>query len=152
LQDQFSFRTLNGPSDLAAGLLQLVPYAMFITLIWVVVLLLLRRFLRSDYAAVAALAVLTLGLAPTGQWLVIVAMLITNAVGVLLTIRVGFLALVANIVMGQMVFSLPFSPGMPGFVGTLSWIPVAATVAVTLFGLYTSLAGQSIFGSAADET
>jgi hypothetical protein len=40
---------------------------------------------------------------------------------------------------------------MPGFVGDLSWIPIVAIALPTMFGLYTALAGQSIFGDAERE-
>lgn len=151
LLEQFSFRALSSARELTAGLLQLVPYTMIISLLWVVLLLLLRRLVRTDLAAILVLSAVTWGLTPNVGWVVGAAFLVSSIVALLFTIRYGgFLALVANIVVGQATLALPFVPGTPGFVGSYSWIVVGATTAMAMFGLYTALAGQSIFGSAAE--
>jgi serine/threonine-protein kinase len=146
LTEEFHFRALGGIAELASGLLQVLPWAALISLLWMVLLLMFRRLLRSDLAAVVVLSVLSSGVAPTGQWAFAVVMIAGNVLGLMLALRVGFLSVVSLIVVGQTLTSLPVSPGTPGFVGGLSWIPIAAIAVPTLFGLYTALAGQSIFG------
>ncbi|MDA1186119.1 MAG: hypothetical protein O2930_15960, partial [Acidobacteria bacterium] len=146
LNEFFAFRTLGGLRELAVGLLQVLPWALFVALMWIVMLLMLRRLLRSDHLAVLASAVLTLGIAPTEQWGMVAALLIANVVGLLVALRVGFLALISGIVVSQITGGLPFSLGAPGIVGTLSWISLAAIVIPAAFALYTSMAGRSIFG------
>lgn len=47
-------------------------------------------------------------------------------------LRVGFLGLIT---------------GAPGIVGSLSWLSLFAIALPAFFGLYTALAGQSVFGS-----
>jgi hypothetical protein len=117
---------------------------------WTVVLLLFRRVLRSDILAVGVMAVLTVGIAPTTQWTAVVALVIANIVGLLVALRIGFLGLISHVVVGQVMIALPFSPGAPGVVGALSWMSLAAVVVPSGVALYTSLAGQSIFGDAED--
>jgi len=148
LNEDFYFRALSGGRELTGALLQVLPWAVFISLLWMVLLLLFRRMLRSDLAAVVVLGVLTMAVAPTGQWQFATVMIAGNVVGLMVTLRVGFLALVSMIVVGQTLASLPVSPGTPGFVGGLSWIAIAAVAVPSLFGLYTALAGQSVFGEA----
>jgi serine/threonine-protein kinase len=150
LSENYYFRALGGPGILTGGLLQLLPWSMFVSLIFMVMLLLLRRLLRSDYAAIGLLAFVNLGLVPTDQWLVVVSMVIGSLVSLTVTLRVGFLAQVSQVVVWLAATALPFAPGTPGFVGTLSWIPMIAVTLPALFGLYTALAGQSIFGNADD--
>jgi Protein kinase domain len=147
LHEFFAFRTLGGVHELAGGLLQVLPWALFVALMWLVMLLMLRRLLRSDHLAILASAVLTLGIAPTAQWGVVAALFIANIAGLLVTLRVGFLGLVSAMVVSQITGGLPFSPGVPGIVGSLSWISVLALAVPALFGLYTALAGQSVFGA-----
>jgi len=146
LHEFFAFRTLGGMRELAGGLLQILPWSLFVALMWIVMLLMWRRLLRSDHLAIVASAVLTLGIAPTAQWGMVAALLIANVVALLVTLRVGFLGLISAMVVSQIMGGLPFSPGAPGIVGTLSWISLAAIAIPAGFALYTSMAGQSIFG------
>jgi serine/threonine-protein kinase len=152
LNEQYYFRSLGGADLLTGGILQVLPWTMFVCLVMMVALLLARRVLRSDYAAIAVLAVVNVGTAPTDQWLVLAASLIGAVIGLVVALRVGFLAQVSSIAVWLIVTALPFAPSTPGFVGTLSWLPIAAVVIPSLFGLYTALAGQSIFGSEADHS
>ncbi len=62
-------------------------------------------------------------------------------------LRVGFLGLITAMVVSQITGGLPFSPGAPGIVGSLSWLSLFAIAVPAFFGLYTALAGQSVFGS-----
>jgi tRNA A-37 threonylcarbamoyl transferase component Bud32 len=151
LTEQYHFRAISNSGLLVASLLQLIPYSMFVSLMWMVMLLLFRRILRSDYAAIAFLTLVSLGIAPTTQWAVVAAVIIGGALGLFVTLRVGFLSQVTQLIAWLAATALPFAPGTPGFVGTLSWIPIVAVSALALFGLYTSLAGQSIFAAADGE-
>jgi hypothetical protein len=148
LYEEFYFRALSGPAQLTGGLLQSLPWAVFVSLMWMVLLLLLRRLIRNDVAAVLVLSAVTLGLAPAGHWLPSVVSVLTNVLVLMMALRVGFLVLIANVTFGSIIGALPFSPNTPGFVGTLSWLTIAAVTIPTFFGLYTALAGQSIFGAA----
>jgi hypothetical protein len=151
LNEFFHFRALGGVRELAGGLLQVLPWALFVALMWIVMLLMLRRLLRSDHLAIGVMAVLTLGIAPTMQWAMVAAMLAANVVGLLIALRIGFLALISSIVASQIISGLPFSPGAPGIVGTLSWMSLGAIVIPAGLALYTSLAGQSIFGDGKED-
>jgi hypothetical protein len=148
VNELFYFRALGGVRESAVGLLQTLPWALFVGLMWILMLLLFRRLLRSDYVAVGALALLTLGVAPTTQWEMVAALFLANVVGLLVALRIGFLALISGVVVSQIITALPLSPGAPGIVGTLSWLSLAAVVIPSGLALYTSLAGQSIFGDA----
>lgn len=148
LKEMFYFRGLGGISEMFGGLLKALPWSIFVGLMWVLLLLMSRRLLRSDVLAVGAISLVTLTLAPSTQWAMVVAMFIANLVGLVVAVRLGFLSLITLIFVGHIVESLPLSPGAPGIVGTLSWISLAAIVVPTFFGLYTALAGQSIFGAA----
>lgn len=150
LAEEFYFRALGSTRELTGGVFQLLPWAVFVSLMWMVLLLMLRRVLRHDLAAIGVLSVLTVGLVPPSQWIFALVMLAGNLVSLYMALRVGFLALVAGATVGLALSSLPVSPGTPGFVGSLSWLTVAVIAVPALFGLYTSLAGQSIFGRSAD--
>jgi serine/threonine-protein kinase len=151
MSEEFYFRALSGVSDLAAGLLQSLPWSIIVSLMWIVLLIILRRVLRSDLAAVAVLALLSTALVPTDQWIFVLALAAGNVLALMMSLRVGFLSLVSVIVVGKILRSLPISPDTPGFVGGLAWIPLLAIAVPTMFGLYTALAGQSIFGEARAE-
>jgi serine/threonine-protein kinase len=148
LKEMFYFRGLGGVREMLGGLLKTLPWSVFVGLMWVLLLLMFRRLLRSDALAVGAMALLTLALAPSTQWVTVAAMFIANLVALMVAVRIGFLSLVTLIVVGHIVESLPLSPGAPGIVGSLSWMSLAAIIIPTGFALYTSLAGQSIFGDA----
>ena len=148
LDGVFDFRALSGPAQLTSSLLQVVPYSVFISVLWMVLFLLLRRLLRSDIAAIVVLGFTTILMMPLVHWLPFLVAMLINVAVLLLIVRSGFLTLVANVVAAQVATSLPFAPGSPGFVGTLSWIIVLAITLPAMFGLYTALAGQSIFGGA----
>lgn len=150
LVEELYVRALSSTRELVSGLMQLLPWTMVVVLFWMVLLLWLRRLLRSDMAAVGALAVFSIALSPVGEWAIVVAMLIINIASLLVALRVGFLALVVSILGSPLINGFPFTPGSPGFVGSLSWIPVIAFVVPSLFALYTALAGQSIFGDERD--
>jgi hypothetical protein len=120
---------------------------MFASMMWVVLLLLARRLLRSDYLALSVVALLTMFMSPATQPAYLLAMFVGNAAVLLISMRVGFLALISSVAVSQVIVSLPLSPATPGVAGNLSWISVLAIAAPALFGLYTALAGQSVFGS-----
>jgi hypothetical protein len=148
LGEEFYFRALGSTQELLVGVLQLLPWGVYVSLMWMVLLLMLRRALRNDLAAIIVLSVLTIGLVPPTQWTFGLVMVAANVVSLTMALRVGFLALAANVVCTLAISSLPVSPGTPGFVGSLSWITIAVIAVPALFGLYTSLAGQSVFGRA----
>ena len=146
LAEELYVRALSSTRDLLIGLMQILPWSMVVVLLWMVLLLWLRRLLRSDVAAIGTLSMLSLGITPIGEWPAGVAILIINIASLLVTLRVGFLALAVILIASPLINAFPFAPGSPGFIGALSWIPVTALVVPSLFALYTSLAGQSIFG------
>lgn len=130
----FHFRALGGVFDVTAGLLQVLPWTMFASMMWVVLLLLARRVLRSDYLALAVIGGMTLFMSPAMQPAYLLAMFIGNAAVLLIAMRVGFLALISSVAVGQIIQSLPLSPGTPGVIGSLSWISVLAITVPALFG------------------
>jgi serine/threonine-protein kinase len=150
LADEFYFRALGSTRELMGGVLQLLPWAVFASLMWMVLLLMLRRVLRHDLAAIGVLSLLTVGLVPPSQWIFALVMVAGNLVRLYIALRVGFLALVAGAAVGLALSSLPVSPSTPGFVGSLSWLTIAVIAVPALFGLSTSLAGQSVFARQPD--
>jgi serine/threonine-protein kinase len=150
LTEEFFFRALDGVPQLAGALLQIVPWALFVSLMWMVLLLLLRRVTRNDLAAVVLLSIVTLGLVPPGQWPHAALGVTTNLIVLLVALRTGFLSLVTSVTVAFAIGSLPLSVGTPGFAGTVSWLTVAAVAVPMVVALYIALAGQSIFGSTAD--
>ena len=137
---------LGSATELTAGVLQVVPWSVIVSLLWTMILLLVRRLVRSDWASIIVLSVFSLGLAPPNQWLFTIALLVTNVLTLILTLRIGFLLLVASIAVGTVLLALPIFPAMGGFVAELSWISMAAVAVPSLLGLYYALAGRSIFG------
>jgi serine/threonine-protein kinase len=144
--EAFYFRALGSATELTAGVLQVVPWSVIVSLLWTMILLLVRRLVRSDWASIIVLSVFSLGLAPPNQWLFTIALLVTNVLTLILTLRIGFLLLVASIAVGTVLLALPIFPAMGGFVAELSWISMAAVAVPSLLGLYYALAGRSIFG------
>jgi hypothetical protein len=147
----FYFRGISSVRELVGSLLHVPPYALVINLLFVVLLVFARRLLRSDLAAIGLISVLVLVLELTDNWAFNVVNLVENAVWLIVALRVGFLAMVSFVVVLILLTSLPVFPTMPGFVGGFSWIPLAAIAVPSLFGLYTALAGQSIFGDSKAE-
>jgi serine/threonine-protein kinase len=147
LVEQLYVRTLSSTRELLAGLLQLPSWTLIVMLLWTLLLLGLRRLLRSDVAAVGILAVVSVTTVPVHEWAAVAGFLMINIAALVIALRVGFLALVVATLGSSLMSALPFAPTSPGFVGSLSWIPVIAFVVPALFALYTALAGQSIFGT-----
>jgi len=150
LGEEMYVRALSSTRELLSGLMQLAPWTMVVVLFWMVLLLWFRRLFRSDIAAIGVLSVVSIAITPPSAWPMGVALLITNVAALSVALRVGFLALVVAILTTPLIIAYPFTPGAPGFIGSLSWIPVAVFVVPSLFALYIALAGQSIFGDERD--
>jgi len=74
-----------------------------------------------------------------------------QAVRTVLYLRVGFLALVAHAFTVAVLSVMPLSFTSGSCFAGLAWLAVAVASAPALFGLYTSLAGQSVFFNAPED-
>jgi hypothetical protein len=113
------------------------------------VLFLLRTLLRKEWAAAAAWALLFSTLFsfspdPFG-W---VGALIFSSLAVLVLIRFGLLALVANLVVVGILQNLPLTTEGSAWYAGISLTGVLLIAALALYGFYTSLGGRPVFGGA----
>jgi hypothetical protein len=124
---------------------------------WIVLLLLARRITRRDglalgipiviFAAVFTSVATALSLP---QYLLLFGIVVVRvAVSTMLYLRVGFLAMVAHAFTMAVLSVMPLSFTSGSYFAGLAWLAVASAPA--LFGLYTSLAGQSVFLNAPED-
>jgi hypothetical protein len=122
---------------------------------WIVLLLLARRIARRDVLALGvpiaiSAAVSTAALYATAlslpQFLLIFGIVVVRfAVSTVVYLRVGFLALVAQAYTMAVLSVMPLSFTSGSYFAGLAWLAVGLASAPALFGLYTSLEGQSVF-------
>ena len=126
---------------------------------WIVLLLLGRRVTRRDVLALGIpiflLAAVFTSMAtalslPQHLWLFGI-VVVRFAVSTVLYLRVGFLALVAHAFTMAVLSVMPLSFTSGSYFAGLAWLAVAVASAPALFGLYTSLAGQSVFLNAPED-
>jgi len=126
---------------------------------WIVLLLLGRRVTRRDVLAlgipIVLLAAVFTSMAtalslPQHLWLFGI-VVVRFAVSTVLYLRVGFLALVAHAFTMAVLSVMPLSFTSGSYFAGLAWLAVAVASAPALFGLYTSLAGQSVFLNAPED-
>jgi serine/threonine-protein kinase len=126
---------------------------------WIVLLLLARRITRRDelalgipiviFAAVYTALATALSLP---QYLLLFGFVVVHlAVRTVVYLRVGFLALVAQAYTVAVLSVMPLSFTSGNYFAGLAWLAVAVASAPALFGLYTSLAGQSVFFNAPED-
>jgi serine/threonine-protein kinase len=141
---------------LSVGLNQ-VGSTIEMNLVWIVFLLLARRTTRKDVLALG-LPIAIVALAATGearslpQFLLIYGVVVVNLITTTtLYLRVGFLAWFAAGFTSAVLRFMPFSFTSGSYFAGLTWMAVAVALAPALFGLYTSLAGQSMFFNAPED-
>ena len=143
---------------LSVGINQIGSVVSF-NLAWIVLLLLGRRITRRNVLAlgipiVSFAAVFTASSAASSlaQYLLIFGIVVVRlAVSTVLYLRVGFLALVAYAFTMAVLSVMPLSFTSGSYFAGLAWLAVAVASAPALFGLYTSLAGQSVFCNAPED-
>jgi hypothetical protein len=143
---------------LSVGINQIGSVVSF-NLAWIVLLLLGRRITRRNVLAlgipiVSFAAVFTASSAASSlaQYLLIFGIVVVRlAVSTVLYLRVGFLALVAYAFTMAVLSVMPLSFTSGSYFAGLAWLAVAVASAPALFGLYTSLAGQSVFFNAPED-
>ena len=133
--------------------------AVSLNLGWIVLLLLGRRITRRDVLALGIPIVIFAAVFSSNatalslpQYLSLFGFVVVHlAVRTVLYLRVGFLALVALAYTHAVLDVMPLSFTSGSYFAGLAWLAVAVASAPALFGLYTSLAGQSVFLNAPED-
>ncbi|MGB0034198.1 MAG: serine/threonine-protein kinase [Candidatus Acidiferrales bacterium] len=128
--------------------------ALFVSLAFLFVLVLLRALLRKEWAAAIAsvlfFSVLFAG-ASHDLPVVLVYALITRGLFVFLLIRFGLLAVVANFVFNEFLTNVPLTIQGSAWYAGMSLSGILLMAAMALYGFYASLGGRPVFGRAALE-
>jgi hypothetical protein len=140
-------RLLLGPAPFASVVLGWIPDAIFVALMWLVLVFVFRAVLRSETAAMlvfAAMAAAILGLTqPFDRVTTFVVVMAVWTTVALVLVRVGLLATVMMAFVMRMLqesgVSLDLLASQPGFVVAT----LAVTLAPALGGLYTSVSAAA---------
>ena len=134
-------------ADVAASLI----FAPFLWLTALFVLFLLRTLLRKEWAAAAVWVllptILTAARSPFDP-VASVGVLIFGSLAVLVLIRFGLLALVANALVYNILLNYPLTTQGSAWYAGISLTGILLIMAMALYGFYTSLGGRPVFGDA----
>jgi hypothetical protein len=134
-------------ADVALALLN----APFFWLTALFILFLLRALLRKEWAAAVAWVVLPTALTAAGNRfdpVASVGILIFLSLAVFVMIRFGLLALVANLVVYNIVQNFPLTTQGSAWYAGISLAGILLIAAMAFYGFYTSLGGRPVFGGA----
>ena len=130
-------------ADVALSLIQ----APFIWLTLLFVLFLFRALLRKEWAAAVAWVLLFTLVGRIGNhWLGWVGALFFFSLAVFVLIRFGLLALVANLVVVNIVQTFPLTTQGSAWYAGISLAGILLVAAMAFYGFYTSLGGRPVFG------
>jgi len=118
------------------------------------VLFLLRTLLRKEWAAAVAWVLLFTGFAVADSGLdpvALVGSVIFFGLAVIVMIRFGLLALVANFMVYDILQSFPLTLQGSSWYAGISLAGILLMAAITFYGFYTSLGGRPVFGGVALE-
>ena len=132
-----------------------VSYALILGLfLWLAslfILFLLRALLRNEWAAAVAWVLLVTALAAAGSRfdpVAIVGILIFSSLAVFVMLRFGLLALVANVVVFNILQNFPLTTQWSAWYSGIGLAGILLIAALALYGFYTSLGGRPAFGGA----
>jgi hypothetical protein len=124
---------------------------LFLWLASLFVLFLLRALLRNEWAAgVAWVLVVTALTAASSRFdpVAIVGILIFSSLSVFVMLRFGLLALVANVVVFNILQNFPLTTQWSAWYSGIGLAGILLIAALALYGFYTSLGGRPAFGGA----
>ena len=148
----------SGPQSLLLGARMIVAnvalaliFALFFWLTALFVLFLLRALLRKEWAAAVAWVLLYTVFTAASRQLapeVLVGTMIFFALAVFVLIRFGLLTLVANFIVYYILQNFPLTTQGSAWYAGISLAGILLIAALALYGFYTSLGGQPVFGGA----
>jgi hypothetical protein len=113
------------------------------------VLLVLRFLLRSNLAAAIAGGLLYAALTPDYSkplsWVIVLALVITMAAGVFVTLRFGFVAALITLWMGSSASALPWTSNLSGWIAPQTAFAWALIGILLAYGFATATGGHSLF-------
>jgi hypothetical protein len=140
---------LLGAQTIVADMAITVMLAPLFWLALLFVLFLLRALLRKEWAAAVAWVLLFSLLFPLRHDLVgSVGALIFSSLAVVVMIRFGLLAVVANFVVVNILQNYPLTTEGSAWYAGISLTGILVLAALALYGFYTSLGGRPVFGDA----
>ena len=130
-----------------------VSYALILGLfLWLAslfILFLLRALLRNEWAAAVAWVLLVTAFTAAGSRfdpVAIVGVLIFSSLAVFVMFRFGLLALVANVVVFNILQNFPLTTQWSAWYSGIGLAGILLIAALALYGFYTSLGGRPVFG------
>ena len=130
-----------------------VSYALILGLfLWLAslfILFLLRALLRNEWAAAVAWVLLVTAFTAAGSRfdpVAIVGVLIFSSLAVFVMFRFGLLALVANVVVFNILQNFPLTTQWSAWYSGVGLAGILLIAALALYGFYTSLGGRPVFG------
>lgn len=143
--------TLEGMRTVLANVLGItVVQGAFLSLAVLFLLLLFQIILRRDWLAAAALWVVifvleALFFASVGPRFFWVTSVLIATVSVICAARFGLLATIASNLFFNLSFFYPLSSDLSVWYTSAAFFPVVITLALAIYGFYTSLGGQTVF-------
>jgi hypothetical protein len=146
----------SGPQSVFLGARMMVAHVaaalMFAPILWLAllfVLFLLRALLRKEWVAAVAWVLLFAIFFPlTHDPVGLAGALIFSSLAVLVMIRFGLLALVANFMVVSILQDSPLTTQMSSWYAGLSLVGILLMAAMAFYGFYTSLGGRPMLGTA----
>jgi serine/threonine-protein kinase len=136
-----------GARTIFANLAGILIYALFFWLAFLFVLVFLRVFLRKQWAAVAVVLLISALLsAASGDPVFMVVFPVWAGLAVFLLIRFGLLTMVANSLIFWLLTTLPLTSQVSAWYAGIGLAGILLMAAMVLYGFYTSLGGQKVFG------
>jgi hypothetical protein len=112
---------------------------------------LVRVLFRSTWAALAAIALLTVSMLREPFSVAAIPMLLAVGVGVFLFFRLGFLAMATELIVCYVLLYPPISSQISAWYSWMGLTGLAVLLAFALYAFHTSLGGQPLFGRASLE-
>jgi hypothetical protein len=142
-----NLRMLVGPRYLLGEALGILPWAMLVTLGVTFLLFLLRVFFRREWLA-AAVFILAFSVPSFSTaehpWIAVPLSMAIWAATVLVLIRFGVLAAVAQSLVQQLLLVTPLTRDVSAWYAGVSFVVVLIVVALAGFGFYASLGGRPL--------
>ena len=145
-----------GLRGILPSMTSLFPFAIVISLGQLLILFLLRVFLRREWTAAIAFVVLftvfgTIGLPVASGWPLLVQQLVISSLTVFLMLRFGVLPIVAGAVFSSILGNLPLTTQISAWYAGISLAGLLVAAAMAFYAFYISLGGRPMLGSSAFE-
>lgn len=147
----FSSSLLLGPNMVVGAMLDDLASQTFGVLAMLFLLLVLRLLLRRTWAAAGAfVAIFTTVVTVQSETPLAIVVLVAAYFGILvfLIVRFGLVAGIAALLTAHFLTSHPITPQFSAWYAGSGLFNLAVVAAIALYGFYTSLGGQPMFGAA----